>query len=148
LRDYPVAVVRSPGKEYVHRMSVDIAGERRHALFQHPESSVEFPSVRLGARPSLRFGIGINPEAWDRKTDGVEFRVLLRTAGKLHEVYRRHLDPRGTAADRRWVDESIALHAFARQDVQVILSTGPGPRGSWDFDWSLWSGPALILDEP
>jgi lysophospholipase L1-like esterase len=147
LRDFSSATFHGPAHGFVKRVSVDIAGERRYALLLHPESSIEFPRVRLGKHPSLRFGIGIIPAAWDRGTDGVEFRVLLRTAGGVsQELYRRYLDPRGQPADRKWIDESIALDAFSGQEIHVILRTGPNPRGIPDFDWAVWSGPVVVVE--
>jgi hypothetical protein len=149
LRDFPAAVINAPGKEFVTRMNLEILGEHRYVLYLQPESSIEFPLVRLGARPSFRFGIGLNPDVWERETDGVEYRVTLNTAtGTRHEVYRRYLDPRHKTADRRWFDESVSLSAFAGTEVKVILSTGPGPYGNADFDWSVWSGPMLVMDGP
>jgi lysophospholipase L1-like esterase len=147
LREFPAAVVDAPQREFVRRMSLAIGSERRYVLFQHPESSVEFPVVRLGLRPSLRFGIGMNPDAWSRETDGVEFRVALRSAGgSTRELYRRHLNPRQNPSDRKWIDETVSLSEFANEEVQVILRTHPGPTGNNDFDWSAWSGPVLVIE--
>ena len=120
--------------------------EKRSIMFEHPNADVQFNSVAIPHNAVLQFGIGINPEAWDKGGDGVTFEVTVvdeKSAKTM--IFSGYIDPKANSADRRWVDYDVDLKDFAGQKVSFIFSTTPGPRGDIGHDWAGWSNPQIRL---
>jgi len=120
--------------------------EKRSIMFEHPNADVQFNSVAIPHHAVLQFGIGINPESWDKGGDGVTFEVTVvdeKSAKTM--IFSGYIDPKANSADRRWVDYDVDLKDFAGQKVSFIFSTTPGPRGDIGHDWAGWSNPQIRL---
>jgi hypothetical protein len=101
-------------------------------------------SLRLPEGCRLRFAVGIPENAWSQGSDGVEFRMEIRSeGGEWREIYTRYLNPRGVATDRGWQRGDVHLAPWGGQSVEIRFLTGPGPRGDTSFDWAFWADPHL-----
>ncbi|MCH7681363.1 hypothetical protein IID10_18700, partial [candidate division KSB1 bacterium] len=57
----------------VGKRKLTINGEERTVLFEHPNSEVAFRDIVINKNTQLKFGIGIEERAWDKRGDGVFF---------------------------------------------------------------------------
>jgi hypothetical protein len=138
------ATVETSSPDYVDVRTMSIAGEQRRALFMHPSSSVEFPTVRPGPGSVLTFDLGIAENVWQERGDGVTFEVWLRLESEAAvKVFSRYLDAKARPEDRRWFRERVPLGAFEGQPVRVRLVTTPGQDAA--FDAAAWGRPRLLL---
>ncbi|TDI93222.1 MAG: hypothetical protein E2O76_17655 [Caldithrix sp.] len=128
----------------VGKRKLTINGEERTVLFEHPNSEVAFRDIVINKNTQLKFGIGIEERAWDKRGDGVFFEICL-VDEKLRNtlLFLEYIDPKNHAEYRGWLDEQIDLSAFAGQKVILIFKTTSGPKGNADFDWAGWSNPEL-----
>jgi hypothetical protein len=118
-----------------------IAGQTKHILVQHPPSSPKGVKVRVEpGRTELHFSIGLNPAGYGGTCgDGVDFMIDERDgSGAVHHLFHRFINPYGNPADRKWFDEKLDLRAYLGQGVELLLSTGPGPKGDNCRDWAGW----------
>ncbi len=143
-------------KELVNISTIKVKGEPRRVLFEHPtpeapdtSTRVSFRGLKIERDLTLDFAIGINEEAWDKPGDGVEFELLVREEGKekAHSIFKKYIDPKSRAEDRRWFDESIALSAYSGRSIELIIKTSAGPRGDTGYDWAGWSGLSIRDDK-
>jgi hypothetical protein len=120
--------------------------EKRPILWEHPTAEVQFDDVAIPQNAVLQFGIGISPEAWDKKGDGVTFEitVLDQKSAKI-QIFSSYIDPKNNSGDRKWFDTDVDLKDFAGQKMSFIFGTTFGPRGNGDFDWAGWSDPRIRL---
>ena len=128
--------------DYIQARPFTIQGETRQVVYMQPPSSVS-EKVWLPQGARLVFGMGIDPEVWGKRGDGVEFQVAVREGGQEKVLYSHYLDPKSVPADRRWVDAEVDLGPYAHREVQVVLRTLPG--ASPDYDWAGWAQPKIIL---
>ncbi len=138
-------------KNMVNVSSFKVAGEERDVLFAHPaicvgdtSTTVEFRGITVKKGDTIAFGIGINEAAWIEPGDGVEFELFLRVDKKLNSLYKKYIDPKSIEEDRRWFDECVDISAFTGKEVEILFKTSAGPRNDPEFDWSGWSGPAIL----
>jgi len=88
----------------------------------------------------LRADYGLLPGAYtgEKKTDGVVFRIELRTGGTTPAVlFERALTPATQADDRGPQRVDLQLPAGATGDL--VFKTLPGPHNDLSFDWAYWS---------
>ncbi len=144
MKHFAEAQVRAGGPDHVKAGElIYAAGDGRFCLFAHPPSEVIFPQAPIHQNGQLNFGVGIHQDAWDGTNDGVHFLVeVVDEAGRRHDVYERHVDPRQRTEDRRWFDETVDLSSFSGQQIQIVLKTEAGQ--SSQNDWAAWSGPWLL----
>jgi arylsulfatase A-like enzyme len=144
LAHFSEAQVQASDPAYVKVNEViQVAGEGRFCLFEHPLSQVTFPAMPIYQNGRLEFGVGMHQDAWDRTDDGVLFFVeALDQAGNTHRLYQRQVDPHHHLEDRRWFDESVDLSPFAGQSLQFIFRTEPGRNNQ--YDWAAWSTPRFV----
>jgi hypothetical protein len=109
----PSLFVRAPGK----------------VIVEIPEQATSFSGF---------FGILRGAYTRGGKTDGVEFVIDVQNrAGKTRRAFARLVQPLTRASDRGRLSFSIPIDS--RRDRKVILSTGVGPKGNGNWDWSVWS---------
>ena len=115
----------------------------RKFLGAHPDTRLWF---KLAAgKHTLSTEVDLEPAAYDEKlppgdrSDGVEILLEEETAdGQRHALFSRLLNPRDHPADR---GVQPIEHAFElAHDGVVVLSVGPGPKGSYARDWALLGG--------
>jgi len=138
-------------KNMVNVSTFKAGGEERKVLFAHPaicvgdtSTIVSFRELNIKKGDTLDFGMGINEDAWDKPGDGVEFEVIVKSDEVMTSVFTKYIDPKGNEADRKWFDEGLDLNAFAGKTIEVLFKTSAGPRNDPEFDWSGWSGPAIV----
>jgi arylsulfatase A-like enzyme len=129
----------------VRPLVLEVGGERRSALYQHPPSRVVIGPLPEGEDCQLRFAVGIRDDVWDA-SDGVTFRVSLRQGRKTRRLYKEYLDTRTSAP--RWRERSVSLGTLdAASAPMLVLETGPGPDGDRNFDQAGWADPLVVCRE-
>ena len=136
------AKLAKPGGEIpLDEVDWTIGGRTKHVLFQHRPSSPKGVKVRVEPnRTELHFSLGLNPAGYGGACgDGVDFMIDVRSAnGAVQHLFHRFINAYGQPADRRWFEEKVDLRAYLGQVVELLLSTGPGPRGDNCRDWAGW----------
>lgn len=133
---------------------IDVAGDRRQAIFCHPASSVTF-NVQAAPGDSVVTACALLPEVWDKNTGGVEF-TLTATVAETGErtvasVVVRRADAtvgRPFRAGNRWRTLRAALPILNRSDVTIELATRVPSGQPADFAWAIWGEPALERRRP
>ena len=102
-----------------------------HALlygFKTP-AAVQF-KLTLPTSPFLRFSCLVYPESWARGSDGITFRVRLKTPGMKTpvELFSRFLER--TSPSIELLDQEIDLGPYAGVDVLLWVEALPGPEGN------------------
>jgi len=132
-------------EDYVRNdATFSINQDARKVIFQHPNSKITLKNISIPENTSLKFGIGINPPAWDKSGDGVLFEVIVNYSGGEYVLFSKYINPKSNLADRRWHDEMIGLNKFSNQEVGITLVTNAGPNNNKDYDWAGWSNLELI----
>jgi hypothetical protein len=136
---------------YIKADSFTIVNSQKAVIFMHPESyaayTLRLPNTQPGEKIFLKFSAGISPDSWSQPGDGVDFRVDVQGASPAQTVFSQYLNPKGAAADRRWMDAKIDLSAFAGQDVRILLKTSSGPASDPQFDWAGWGEPMIVIEK-
>jgi hypothetical protein len=128
---------------YVAKYS--IAGSQREAVVMAPpRRRYAVPVTVPPGAHVLHYSIGMDPAVSADPSkicgDGVTFEIeLLDASGKLTSIARRYIDPKHRSSERRWLDASANVRAWAGQPVRLLFSTSPGPSGLTCDDWALWS---------
>ena len=131
------AEVESPSRDHVNLQLVHFGETERLCLFEHPPSRVTY-RVPVTGPSRLVFGIGLNPQVWDRGSDGVRFR--LEVDGEV--PFSAELDPTRRPEHRRWLDFEVDLPGDRIGERTVAFVTEP--LGRPDFGWALWARPHLV----
>ena len=150
LAELPQANITAGESGQVRTGAQTIDGETRSILLQNATSRARF-AVALPQKPTLRFGLGVAPEVWSQRGDGVESNIYVRDPDEpsvLYRVFTRYCDPKNNPDDRHWFDERVDLSRFGGLTVDVVFEILPGPAGDADYDWAGWSDPVLIDDTP
>jgi hypothetical protein len=91
-----------------------------------------------GSERRLAFEYGLRPGAYTRggRTDGAVFVVeLVRADAPTQTLFRRHLQPRTSAADRGPQQLDLSLPPLHRGD-RLTLRIDAGPAGNSAWDWT------------
>lgn len=124
-----------------------VGGVARPALYAHPPAEVSYAHLPLHEGGRLEFGLGIHEAAWKGPGDGVRFEVVLHDEdGREHVLFSQEVDPVHQEEDRRWIDVSLDLSAYANQVVSITFRTAQ--RENPLNDWAAWSAPRLSSEEP
>jgi hypothetical protein len=126
----------------------NIAGESRPGIYMHPTSRLIYRRVTVPDDAVLRTWMAIKQEAWDKRTDGVLFRVLVSDGRESPEVINQHVDPSHNPGDRRWVPAEVDLSAYAGEQVDIIFYTNSSLPGQGDnnaHDFAVWGDPAIVV---
>src|SRR5689334_1500233 len=97
------ASIDAPAGGYVDLEKMILARQVETAIFQHPPSSVAFPSVRVGHNAKLVFAIGIKEVAWPLLKSPVRFIVSIESDGRRKVIFKATLNPRRIESDRAWI---------------------------------------------
>jgi hypothetical protein len=137
-----------------------IGGDARHGLFMHPalpdhpRTQFSFPLHVAPQTRDLAFAIGLLPAVWASTVcgDGVTFAIDVATSGSTTRVFTRYIDPKHDVRLRRWNEARVSLTPFRNRDINLVLSTAPGPSGSNCADWAVWGSmrtePAVTIANP
>ena len=146
----PQAVKQPPDDPTRHSSLVQpnhfkIGGETQSVLAAVSTSTITY-IFDLPAHAQFKTALALNPAIWHPdKGDGVEFVVRLQAGAQGHELLRRYIDPKHSAADHTWHTVSIDLSAYGGQQVQLALTTLPGPKGDSSYNWAGWAQPKIVL---
>ena len=130
-------------EDFIHTGAFNIDGDNRPVLFMHPPSSAsEEVWIPEGAR--LEYTVAMDPGAWDKTIDGVEFRVSIREGDQATPILTRRVNPRSRPQDRGWLSGTADLARFAGRRVEIVLSTDP--VASADYDWAGWAAARVVIN--
>jgi hypothetical protein len=130
---------------YVRPHIISVDEKPRKVIYLHPNSKITFKDIAIRNNSSLGFGIGINQLAWNKKGDGVLFKVIATSKGRKSLIFSKYINPKAKLADRKWHDFTIDLEPFSKQEISITLETEGGPENNIYFDWAGWSNPQIIL---
>ncbi len=138
------ASIDAPAGGYVDLEKIILAREVETAIFQHPPSSIAFPSVRIGHNAKLIFAVGIKEVVWQQLKSNVRFIVSVESDGRRKVIFKKTLNPRRLESDRAWIRNEIDLSKFAGRSVRLVLTTKVGWRRSTEYAWAAWANPQIV----
>jgi hypothetical protein len=142
------ASIDAPAGDYVDLEKMILARGVETAIFQHPPSSIAFPSVKIGHNAKLVFAIGIKEVAWPLLKSAVRFIVSIESDGRRRAIFKARLNPRKLESDRAWVRHELDFSEFAGQSVRLVFTTKVGWRRSTKYGWAGWANPRIVHEVP
>lgn len=111
-------------------------GPEDGAILAQPDADLWIVPPATATHITWRFGIRPGAYADPRnRTDGVEFGIEVeRPDGSVRRLYRRLLDPAGTAADRGEIEDIISYRPAPGEVLRFFTRPGGGDA----FDWAYW----------
>ncbi|HEX9366519.1 MAG TPA: glycosyltransferase, partial [Vicinamibacterales bacterium] len=138
----------SPGQAVRWLGEIDVAGDRRTALFAHPRSTATF-AVRALPGDVVTAGCALLPDAWPRNTGGVEFTLTVTaTATGAGASDARVVNPGTNPEDRRWRELRVRAPVDREQPITIALTTSVPPGAATDHAWAIWGDPAVTRRRP
>ncbi|MGH7799253.1 MAG: glycosyltransferase family 39 protein [Thermodesulfobacteriota bacterium] len=138
------AIIETLQKELVTPLILNINGDSRATLFEHPPSKITY-KLTIPEKAFLSFGIALDPKTWSPdKGDGVLFEIYVQDGSISERVFSKYIDPKNKSEDRKWHDEVVDLSKYGGNEVSLSFVTKPGPNNNTDYDWAGWSNPKLI----
>ncbi len=127
--------------------NVTIDGQRKRCIYATPSSRIIYEVV-VPPRGVLDTAFAVRPDAWDKKGNGVQFRIGVASDNRYDELLRQHVDPIGREIDRVWHTVVLDLSAYEGRKVKVIFNTDPGVPGvpgdaDTENDFSVWGEPRI-----
>lgn len=130
------------GDEYVKLFRVRIEGEDRMCIQMHPISSASY-SLAIKPGSTLRFGIALSPDVWDKPGGGVTFEVRVKSRMRRERaIFSEYIDPKQREGERRWLDREVDLSEFGAKTVELTLATITR-QGKNQYCAAFWSRPYL-----
>lgn len=116
-----------------------INNKSKVVFVQHPPSNQVSYKVKISSdKKVLEFIIGLKPEVF-KKSDGVDFTLELRHQdGTIKRLFSKYMNPRDNPFDRNWFDAKIDLSEYIGEDIELLFSTMPGPKGDNSWDHAGW----------
>ncbi len=105
------------------------------------KSYIEYP-VHLLPNSSLQFGVGIDPNFWDKAHD-IRFQVYVKSGTGNVPIFDKILDPKHQSSDST-EKEKLDLSEFANRDVKIIFATSPGDSGLNENSFAIWENPVIV----
>jgi hypothetical protein len=123
---------------------VTVNGEKKHCIFAHPFSRITW-KVKIPPNAVVKTSFALQPDVWDKDTDGVQFRVGVSDGRAYEELLSQYVNPRARRSDRRWFTVGLDLSSYAGREVSVIFNTDAGPPGDGNtsYDWAVWGEPRV-----
>lgn len=134
----------------IGRVEFILNGVAREGLGEHPPWTRLPYTLKVGDRQGrFHFSYALNPRVFSETAgDGVGFTLEVKTpSGQIEKLFSNYIDPKHNLEDRRWMDGEVDLSRFRNQEIVLLFSTDPGPRGNSSFDWAAWSD-LRFEDEP
>ncbi len=141
----------APGHEsQISSQSFNLGGTVRGTLGEHPPySDLSYRLTVPNGTGDFHFAYGIDSAAYDKGGDGVDFAIKVKDkTGEVRQVFSNYIDPKHDVKERHWMEGNIDLKAYQGQAVELLLSTGPGPKGDTSYDWAGWSDFHFGSEEP
>lgn len=132
-----------PGKEHLTgRSDFILDGVAREGLGEHPPFERLPYTLKIGENQTkFHFSYALNPEVFNPNLgDGVGFTIEVKSPdGRIEKLFSNYIDPKHNVSERHWMDGQIDLSRYRGQEITLLFSTDPGPRGNSSFDWAAWS---------
>ena len=138
------ASIDAPSEDYVDLEKMILAREVETAIFQHPPSTISFPSLRIGQNAKLVFAIGIKEVAWLQIKSSVRFVISVERGRQRKAIFKATLNPRVAESDRGWQRHELDLSCFNGQTISLIFTTKVGWRRSTEYAWAGWANPRIV----
>jgi hypothetical protein len=161
------AVIEGPsGSESVRQISVEMEGVTKTAWLQPPPAQISFKTQLPHGRCRLKGSVGILPSCWDKRGDGVLYKITINDLflenffrvpssagiGQMKDFLRprtfftpprtyfiHFIDPKNNLGERKWQDITLDLSAFAGKVVDITFAVSGGPRNDNHYDEALWA---------
>jgi hypothetical protein len=104
------------------------------------KSYISYP-VHVPPNSSLQFGVGFDPNFWDKAHD-IRFQVYVKEGTGNVPIFDKTLDPKHESSDLM-EKENIDLSDFANKDVNIIFTTSTGPSGLNEYSFAIWENPVI-----
>jgi hypothetical protein len=130
-----------PGRgHYIELRAFTIGGRAKMVLFEHPPyERLPFRTDIRKGRDTLYFSLGMDPSIYKACGDGVEFRLEAKDqTGRIDFLYSRYIDPKHNASEQKWIPAVVDLTRYSGQEVELLFTTTPGPKGDTCADWAGW----------
>ena len=138
------ASIDAPSDDYVDLEKMILAREVETAIFQHPPSTIAFPSLQIGKNAKLVFAIGIKEVTWDQLKSSVRFLVNIENGRQRRNIFKATLNPRQVKSDRGWQRHELDLSGFSGQSIRLVFTTKVGWRRSTEYAWAGWANPRIV----
>jgi hypothetical protein len=136
------AEVRAPSHQHVQLQYMEVAGEERLAIFQHPDSEVRIPLPSTFRGGRLWFAVGIRTQAWHKLQGQVSFRLDVDIGPEAGSLFEVELDPRSVPDHRTWIEAEVSV---PRARALVLRTAVRGPDA---YAWAGWADPVLEWEPP
>ncbi len=134
--------------------SLTVNSDNRPTLFQHPlapqgtftrNSYVNYTSVIVPEKASIKFAISTTPSTWTNAGDGVQFKIIIKDNEINSEVFSKYIDPKHNIEDRKWHEYEIDLANYVNKTIDIAFVTNPGLNNNSSSDWAHWGSPTIVV---
>jgi hypothetical protein len=120
------------------RFGDPVVKNARGLLQSPPSSRVSYKVFIEPARPMFEATAVLNEGVVI--SDGMGFKLEIRDGQAIQTLFEAHIDPRNVPADRGGRQIRVDLSRFAGREIELLLSTDPGPGGDARGDFGGWAG--------
>lgn len=139
------AKIKAVDKNFVSIQNVSIELDNRSAIFQHPNSRIEFRPILIGKNPKLSFACGIRPKVWSKLQHGIIFEIFIKTTlSKPKRVFLKEISPKDL--QQGWLNFEIDLIKYTYKRIQLVFSISVPDGEDTEYCWSVWGNPELEYD--
>lgn len=138
---------RRPTPDVFSVVNATLAGEELRAIHVAQPSRVKW-DVTVPDNAWLGISLGLMPEAWTVKGNGVLFQIGVSDLTRYDELLSFVVNPFGNEADRKWHHLTIDLSPYAGKTVELIFNTLSSPPQVPDDragDLALWGAPRVFV---
>ncbi len=145
---FPSAKAKRPSADVFSIVDATIDNVTKRAILVKDPSRLVY-EVTLPDDAELKVSLGLLPEAWTTKGDGVLFRILLGAGGAPEEILSLQVNPYENPGDRRWSDITLDLSEYAGETVDLFFNTNSSPparppRDDRNGDLAVWGAPRIV----
>ena len=150
--ELPNAKDRRPSPDVFSAVSATLGDETLQAIHVAQPSRVKW-DVAVPDNAWFGVSLGLKPEAWTVKGDGVLFQIGVSDLVEYDELLSLTVNPFSNESDRKWLHLTVDLSPYAGKTVELILNTysspppAPGSSAAPDAngDLALWGAPRIIV---
>lgn len=96
----------------------------------------------------LNVSVGMKPESWDVKGNGVKFHVGVSDGRAYESLFEQHVNPYANQGDRKWIPVWVDLSAYAGEEIDLIFNTNSSPpkeQPDENGDMPVWGDPQIVV---
>ncbi len=123
-----------------------VAGVAKRGLYAPPTTHIIW-RLKLPREARLRTSLALDERAWNAPGDGVTFRVSISDLKSRTVLLDEYVHPGVWLFDRRWVPVTLDLSPYGGRQIELTLSTLPGPEtggGDTQNDRAIWAEPQIV----